>query len=133
MFWAWAVTIPKNTSASGAVEQRLKVSKGVLIDLPIFFPAGCHGLVKVRIFKGNHQLVPKNTSDWLTGDDESVPTEKYYELKEAPYELTFKGCSPNTSYAHDVTVRVTIVPDWVASALPLINLIAKLLQRMGVK
>jgi len=132
MFWAWDITIPAGRSESNPVTKTLKLSKGVMTRVDIKFPAGCHGLVKVRLLRSEFQLVPLSKGEWVTGDDETVPTEGYYELETTPTQLKFLGCAPTTSYDHTVTVRVTVLPKQVASMLPVADLLTRLLQRMGV-
>lgn len=132
MFWAWDITVTAGTTATDPKTQILKISKGVITRVDVKFPAGCHGLVKVRLFKSEFQLVPLSKGEWVTGDDESVPTEGYYDLETSPAQLKFVGCSPGTSHDHTVTVRVTVLPKQIASMLPVIDLLTRLLQRMGV-
>lgn len=132
MFWAYDITVSAGTTATAPKTQILKISKGVITKIDVKFPAGCHGLVKVRLFKSEFQLVPLSKGEWVTGDDETVPTEGYYELETSPAELKFVGCSPGTSYDHVVTVRVTVLPKQIASMLPVVDLLTRLLQRMGV-
>ena len=115
MFWAWDITITAGTTEDSPVTQILKLTKGVLTGIDVKFPAGCHGLVKVRLLRSEFQLVPLSRGEWVTGDDEVVPTESYYELDETPTELKFLGCSPLATYPHTVTIRVAVQPAEVAS------------------
>lgn len=124
--------MPANTSASSPVEQTLKLTSGVITHIGVKFPAGCHGMVRVRLLHQTSQLVPLSRGEWVTGDDEEVPSETFFELWALPYSLRFQGCSPGTTYPHTVTVRVTVLPKAVASMLPLMDLLTRSLQRMGV-
>lgn len=110
MFQTWDITIPANTSELAPFEQKLILDYGVIKGVQIKFPAGCHGMVGARLFRWGFQLVPLTDGEWVTGDDESVPTETYYELLETPIFLVFKGCSPNTTYPHTITVRINVEP-----------------------
>lgn len=132
MFFAWDVTITADKSLTDPKTQILKISAGVITSIDIKFPAGCHGLVKVRLKHWESVLVPLNRGEWITGDDEAVRASMYFDLPKGPYELKFEGCSPGTSYAHTVTVRISVLPHAVASMIPVIELLTKLLQRMGV-
>jgi hypothetical protein len=130
MFFAWDITIPKNTLETDPLIQTLKLSKGVITRLDIRFPAGCHGLVKVRLFRYEAPLIPLSRGEWVTGNDETIPTEAYYELVEAPAELKFVGCSPGAAYDHVITVRIQILPRSIASMIPLIELLTKVVTRL---
>ena len=115
MFWAWDITITAGTTEASPKTQTLKLSKGIITGIDAKFPAGCNGLVKVRLLRSEFQLVPLSGGEWVTGNDETVPTESYYELAETPAELKFLGCSPDAVYDHVITVRVTVQPAEVAS------------------
>ena len=132
MFWAFDITITAGTTDASPKKQTLKLSKGVITGLDVKYPAGCHRMVKVRLFRYESQLVPLSRDDWLTGDDETVHTEGYYELTETPTQLKFVGCSPGTSYDHTVSVRITVLPKAIASMLPLVNVLTAFLKRIGV-
>lgn len=132
MIFAWDITISAGTSAASPKTQILKLSSGVIVKVEIKFASGCHGLVKVRLRHEESQLVPLSRDEWITGDDEAVSFPEFFELWTTPYQLKFLGCSPGTSYAHVVTVRVSVLPKSVASMIPFIELLTRVLQRMGV-
>lgn len=127
MFWAWDITVTANTLEASPKSQTLKLSKGIITGIYIKFPAGCHSMVKARILYHEFLLVPLIRDEWVTGDDETVPTDTYFDLASAPYELKFMGCSPGTTYDHTVTIRVTVLPPSVASMAPVIQLLTRLL------
>lgn len=130
MFNAWDITVTANTLDASPIEETLKLTKGVIVRCDIKFPAGIHGLVKVRLLHHTFQLIPLNRGEYVTGDDETVPTETYFELKESPYSLKFEGSSPGTKYAHTITVRVTVVPKAIASMYPLVEWLENFAKRI---
>jgi len=132
LIFAWDITITADTKAASPKTEILKLSKGVITKIEIKFARGCHGLVKVRLFHQESQLVPLSRGEWITGDDEAVSFPEFFELWTTPYQLKFRGCSPDTTYEHTVTVRVSVLPKTVASMIPVIELLTRLLQRMGV-
>lgn len=132
MFYAWDITITAGTEEATPKTQVLKLSKGVITRAEVKFPAGCHGLVKVRLHFHEFQLVPLSRGEWITGDDEAIQTDSFYEMGSTPYELKFVGCSPTCTYDHVVTVRVQVLPPAIASWIQVIELLAKLLRRLGV-
>lgn len=132
MFYAWDIKITKGKKEEDPKIQILKLSKGVITRADIKFPPGCHGLVKVRLRRYESQLAPLSRDEWVTGDGETVPTEAYYELVEAPFQLKFVGCSPGTSYDHTVTVRMQVLPKPVATFMPLVDVMTRFLRRIGV-
>jgi len=130
VFYAWDITISAGTAEASPITQVLKLTKGVITGVWVKFPAGCRGLVKVRLLRSEFQLVPLSRGEWVTGDDETVPTETYYVLKETPAQLKFVGCSPGTSYAHMVTVRVAVEPPEVASPYKVLQDLLAILKRL---
>ncbi len=131
MFDAFDITIPADTSESSPKEQILKLRRGIITKADIKFPSGCHGLVKVRIFRSDFQLIPLSHSEWVTGDGETVPTETYYKLDEAPRQLKFIGCSPTTTYDHVITVRIQILPSEVVESTAVLEAINKIAEVIG--
>ena len=108
MFFAWDITVTANTLAASPKTQILKLTKGIITKVDLFFPAGCHGLVNVRILRNEFQLIPLSRGEWVTGDDSSIPTEGFYEFETVPSALKFIAHSANTIYNHKITVRVEI-------------------------
>jgi len=132
MGYAWDILIPANTLLSAPVTEKLKLQPGVITRIGCKFARGCHAMVQVRLLRGGvFQLFPLSPGQWLTGDDEEVWFSYYFDLTPYPPELIFEGCSPGTRYEHEVTIRVTILPKTVASMIPVVDLLTRLLQRMG--
>lgn len=133
MTFAWDITIPANTLATTPVEQELEITFGVITKVEIKFPSGCHGLVKCRLTRGGiYRLAPLSPDEWVTGDDEAASWHTYFLVDEPPNHVEFTGISPGTTYPHTVTVRLEILPRKVASMIPVLELLTRLLQRMGV-
>jgi len=131
MFYSWDITVPADTPESAPLMQFLPLTKGVITNVNIRFPAGCHGLVKIRLLRFEHALEPLNRDDWITGDDEPINISEFYELKESPARLKFVGYSEGSFYPHVITVRVTVLPKNIASLVPVIDLLSKMMQRLG--
>ena len=132
MLFAWDITVPALTLATAPLTQTLKLSYGIITKIDIKFPAGCHGLVNIRLLHEESPLIPNNKDTWLTGDNETVAIPEYFELTTTPYALKFVGMSPGTTYAHTISVRITILPKTVASLLPLLDIFTRIAQRMGL-
>jgi hypothetical protein len=132
LLFAWDITVPALTLATAPLTQTLKLSYGIITKIDIKFPAGCHGLVNIRLLHEESPLIPNNKDTWLTGDNETVAIPEYFELTTTPYALKFVGISPGTAYAHTISVRITILPKTVASLLPLLDIFTRIAQRMGL-
>jgi len=130
MFYAWDITLSANTLEAAPSTYRLFLTREVITKISVKFPAGCHGMVKVRLNYQESQLIPLTRVSWLTGDDETVDCTEHFEIKSAPSFLRFIGCSPGTTYPHTITVRITVLPRIVASMVPVIELLTRLLSKL---
>ena len=109
MLFAFPLTIPANTPEGMPFTQVLTLDFGVVTKISIKFPAGRHGLVQVQLLQNESVLVPQNGDTWLSGDDETISMEIYFQFNSEPYELKFLGISPGTSYPHTILVRIEIL------------------------
>lgn len=133
MGYAWSITVLAGTSDEEPKEELLPLHQGVITRIECFFPPGCCGEVKIRLFRGpKFQIFPLNKDGYVTGDGEPVGFNYYLDVSDRPRELIFQGSSPNCSHNHTIMVRITVLPKFVASMLGVIQLLTALLQRMGV-
>jgi hypothetical protein len=133
MFYAWDILIPADRKEATPIEQILELPIGIITQVHIKFPAGCHGMVKVRLFRWAFQLIPLSPDEWVTGDNESIPTETYYPLMATPTFLKFIGCSPSTDYDHTISVRIEVTPELDASAQAILSRFDKLVEVLGAE
>jgi hypothetical protein len=131
MLFAWDITVATGTAEASPKSEILKCTAGIITRIELKFPAGCHGLVKVKILRSEFRIVPLSDFGWITGDDETVGSNMYFSLQDIPTELKFVACSPGTTCPHTITVRVTILPEKVASQLPLMDRLGKILKYFG--
>ena len=132
MFFCWDITVTANTPEDKPLEEWLRLPKGVITRVDIKFPAGCHGMVKIRLFLESLQFVPLSEDEWITGDDETIPTETGIELTDKPYKLKFHGCSPDTTYNHIVTVRIEVKLQEAAGVLGLTRIVKAAFEELGI-
>jgi len=130
LFFAWDINIPRLTAEASPVIKTLEIGVGVITHVGVKFPAGCHGLAKVRILHREFQLVPLSRGEWITGDDEAVPTESYYEILQAPALLKLVAVNDDDTYPHKLTVRISVLPKAVVSLMPFLTFIEKLTRRI---
>jgi len=133
MFFAWDITIPADTTEKSPIEDFLSLPKGIITQIDIKFPRGCHGMVKVRLFQESLQVVPLSEDEWVTGDGETVPTSTVIELLDAPYKLKLHACSPDTTYDHKVSIRINVLPEEYAGVARLTRLVETLLEALGIE
>ena len=132
MGYAWDIEVKKDKTEASPKEQKLTIHVGVITRMEVKFPAGCHGLVKVRLLHYRAQLLPLNRGSWITGNGESVSFPFFYEIEKLPAFLNFVGWCDGCKYDHTVTVRVTVLPKAVATFMPLVDVMTRFLHRIGV-
>jgi len=132
MFFCWDITILADTTERHPDRSWLSLPKGIVTKVDIKFPAGCHGMVRARLFQEALQLIPLSEDEWVTGDDETVTTETYAELLNAPYKLKLVTCSPDTTYDHTITVRIEVQPEHAAGVSSLTRMFKGFLEKLGL-
>jgi hypothetical protein len=129
MLFSWRITVTAGTAEDSPITETLKLTAGVMTLIQVRFEKGCKHLVMVKLLRAEHQILPANPGQWLTGDEETVVDEPYYELVVQPIDLKFLACSPSCTYDHDIAVRVLILPTGVVFWWQMLE---KILRRMGL-
>jgi len=93
-----------------ATRKSFKVNKGVISDVWITFPAGCAGLVKLRIYHEGHPFLPVNQDNYLRGDNYTFRFPVMFEILEEPMILTVEGWNEDATYNHTVDILFLILP-----------------------
>lgn len=111
MFEQFEYTIPANTSLANRAKQELKISIGILTDLFIFFPAGCHGLARCRVFLGEKPVAPRTPSSYVAGDDGPVNVNSLLEpIKPNLPVLNWELWNLDDTYTHTLWLGATWTP-----------------------
>lgn len=122
-YW-FAVTTTAGTAKADAVETELKLTAGIIKQVWMVHPEGCHGLAYAAIFMGGHQLYPNNPEEAYHGNAVPMIWEDNYEL-EAPALLKLKTWNLDETYDHTVYVRITVLrPKIDAAQQALIDLLS---------
>lgn len=106
MIFEYDLTVPASTSESSPVSVEMDLAYGVVHRLEVFFPPGCHNLVKVIIRRGVHQVWPTNPDGRLKADAFTISYPVWHEMFDRPYRLIADGWSDDTVYPHSITVRL---------------------------
>lgn len=121
MLFEWQIDVASNTTKAIPVEQDLLLAHGIITWVSIFFPPGCHQMVKCAIFHREHQIFPSRSDEVIAGNASPVEWTEYYEMYQPPYDLKARLWSPNTVYAHTITVRIAVLPRKAIIALALVD------------
>lgn len=110
MFYNEHITIPAGTAESEATQTTFKGTIGVISRVSIFFPPGCVGLVKVRIYQGGVQLYPTANGQYFSGDGSGVNFLDNFEILDDSIPLRIETWNEDDNNDHEVIVGVSILP-----------------------
>ena len=112
MFDSWEYQIAANTSEANRVTHPCKISPGIIRDVRVFFPLGCNGLARCRVFKGQAPIAPQSSGSYITGDGLDVGATDIYEPTEGNMpELTWEIWNVDDTYAHTLTLKAAWVTE----------------------
>ena len=110
MRYSFDFTVPANTLKAAPATLALDLSPGVVTQLEVAFPPGPNNEVKLVIYRSEHQVWPTNPDGVLAWDDYTMVSPEAYRLDEAPFGFQARAWSPGTTYAHTITIRLTVIP-----------------------
>lgn len=108
MIYEYTLTVPAGTEQNDPAELRMKLTDGIVHKVEVIGDGGEHNLVRLVINDGLHQAFPTNPDGQFHPGFFSISYPEYYPLEVAPYELVASAWSPDTSYAHQVVIRLGI-------------------------
>lgn len=124
MFSEFAITIPAGTTRESPHTEDLPLSRGVICDMEIEFPAGCLYTVFFKLERYGHMTWPEAGSDAMCSEDHVIKIREHYVLDAAPFKLEAYGWSPDAQHDHTIRVRITILP--IEIVLPTLRLASAL-------
>ena len=108
------ILVPANTKETVPVETRFLVNKGVIYRAWVTFPAGCAGLVKIRIFHKGHPFLPVESDAYIRGDNFVFVYPVMYEIKDVPEQILIKAWNEDDIYPHTIDIQFLIIDkQWV--------------------
>jgi len=110
MLYSKQITLSAGKTESTSTKTYFKVNKGVISDVWVTFPAGCAGLVKMRIYHEGHPFLPVNKDNYLRGDNYTFRFPVMFEILEEPMRLTVEAWNEDATYNHTVDIMFLILP-----------------------
>jgi len=108
MIYSTNIEIPSNTVQGDPIEQQLDLCYGIIRQIDIGFPAGCCGLVGIKLKRALHSLFPVGEQNWFTGDDVNISFDEQYMLLYEPFHLSIEAYNLDDTYNHTIVFRVGI-------------------------
>ena len=127
MFYSYRITVQKLGDPDDSVEQEITLARGVITQIGYHFPAGCHALVGVSLWKGKRQIIPENTDEEVRGDNATFFVTEYIETTPYPYKFILKVSNLDTINSHSPIIYIMVLPKWVAAPMIVMEKILKIL------
>jgi len=108
------LTVPAGTPRDSPVSVSVDLAKAVLTRILVRIPPGHCAVTGLRILYGRLQLWPEERGTWLSGDDETLTWDEYFELPHDPTRLTIEGYNESTEYEHSFLIRFATLPKRIA-------------------
>jgi len=115
VFDRWEYTIPANTAEEDAIRVKCPITKGFLRSVVVYFPPGCHGLARCRLFIGERPVAPKSPSNYIAAD--GMPVHIQY-LNEPAWEdipvINWDVWNVDDTYDHTIWLSA----EWLSEEKP---------------
>ena len=133
MFYSYEITVPAGTLEVNAVEQRLKLTAGIIHQVDVEFRSGTDFTVGVRIYRGGHQVYPTNPGGELKADGRPIIFPDYLELEAGSNELLVRAYAPDAFYDHVVYIKIGVLSaDELRPMTTVDSLLMRFLRLVGV-
>jgi len=109
VLFSQAITVPANTAVADYIATTMKLTKGVVTRISVFFPWGCANLCGVQAIRKTWQVFPLTRSEWLAGNDRAYDFHTQIELQTEPFELIVYAYNLDDTYEHEPVVSVEMV------------------------
>lgn len=103
------VTLTANKTEANLTKTRFKVNKGLIYQIWLTFPAGCRGLVKVRVLHEGHPFLPVEKDANIVGDNYTYVYFPFYEIKQAPQQITVEAWNEDEIHDHTIHLQMLII------------------------
>ena len=108
------ITVLANTTEAAPNITRFRVNQGVIHTVWLTFPAGCVGLVKLRIFHEGHPFLPVEIDAYISGENFTFAFPVMYEITEPPEQITIQAWNEDELYQHKIDILFLIVDkSWI--------------------
>jgi len=109
------LTVPPNVPPEKPKRTTIQLKKAILTRISIKIPPGHHALAGLRILYGHIQIWPEEKGTWLSGDDETMQWDEYFELPTYPTKLTLEAYNEDDTYEHSFVIRLMTLPKAIAA------------------
>jgi len=84
------------------------LTPGIVEQVAITFPAGCAGLVGLRVLRGLFQVWPLTSGEWYISDNFTIVQPDSHKVEEGADRFRVETYNTDTKYDHTLHVRFSI-------------------------
>jgi len=111
-----------------------RIDKGLITEVGVFFPPGCHNKVYAKVYFQAHQIIPRNQEAWCHGNNGWWTGALYFPVVASPLKCKVEAWSDNCDYNHTITVAVELTPfEQVPMWDKLVSSLDSLLEFIGIR
>ena len=89
-------------------EWKLKITKGIINSIYVYFPWGCAGLCWVRILYRTWPIFPLTREEWLRGNDIGVMFDTDVEIEADSPEVILQSYNEDDVFEHHPIITITM-------------------------
>lgn len=109
MFYSEEITTSANTAKASYQTTTIKLTKGVITRVAIFFPWGCAGLVYVQVIRKTWQVFPLSRGEWISANDRVIDFETAIDVLSDPTEVLVRTYNLDDTYDHTIVASFEMV------------------------
>lgn len=109
MIYSKHIITPLNPVENVIVKNSLRITKGLVFKVEIYFPCGSAGLLGVSIFDSAFSIWPSNIGEFFTGDDILISFDDLYLKEQPPFKFDIYTYNNDTANDHVLDVRIGLV------------------------
>lgn len=114
MQFTYGVEVQPSVEKTDPTRYATPLCAGQLVKVSIYFPWGCAGWVKVRIFHYEHQLYPTNRAAWISGNEILIEFDCNYPVTQGWNEFKVEVYNEDDFNPHTPIVSFNIL-SWDAA------------------
>jgi len=131
--YSYTKTFAAGTTKTSQEKLKMNCHWGILTDMAITFPAGCHGECHAHIDESLHQIFPTNTEADYALDGYTLLIRDEYELLPGTKQIYLQGYNTGKyDHAIDVSFLIKLPERYTPMETALFRLITILERMLGV-
>lgn len=109
MVFSLTVLTPSGIIQSHPQVTPIKLFKGLIYHVELYFPPGSSGLMGVQLSAGGHQMYPFNRESWFIGDDVLFKYDDLEYFTISTSQLDIITYNVDSQFSHEVMINIGLL------------------------